>query len=93
MNECPITTDSTYKKAAAQKPVLNRPNEAPDLTKSADLRNLDRVLIRGVAWTAVVKWLTQVVTWGTTIIVGACSSIGLWLGRNGGNLYQFVYTV
>ncbi len=49
--------------------MLNRPNEAPDLTKSADLRNLDRVLIRGVAWTAVVKWLTQVVTWGTTIIV------------------------
>jgi O-antigen/teichoic acid export membrane protein len=34
-----------------------------------DRKNLDRVLIRGVAWTAAVKWLTQIVTWSTTLIV------------------------
>jgi len=34
-----------------------------------DQKNLDRVLVRGIAWTAAVKWLTQIVTWGITLIV------------------------
>ena len=35
----------------------------------ADLRNLDTVFVRGVAWTATVKWITQLLTWGTTVVV------------------------
>jgi len=41
----------------------------PDLKRTANLRNLDRVLVRGVAWTATIKWLTQVATWGMTLVV------------------------
>ena len=32
-------------------------------------RELDRSLVRGMAWTGAVKWVTQVATWGVTIIV------------------------
>ena len=45
------------------------PEVSPDLGKTASSVNLDRVFVRGVAWTAAVKWLTQVVTWGMTVIV------------------------
>jgi PST family polysaccharide transporter len=31
--------------------------------------DLDKVLVRGVAWTAAIKWLSQVFTWGTTVVV------------------------
>jgi len=34
-----------------------------------DQERLDGVLARGVAWTAAAKWLTQIVTWGITLIV------------------------
>src|SRR5437879_381520 len=54
-------------------------------------RTLDKILIRGVAWTAAVKWLTQVVAWGTTLIVArllAPSDYGL-IGM-GGILLNFV---
>jgi len=41
----------------------------PDPKRAADLKNLDKAFVRGVAWTAAVKWLTQVLTWGITVIV------------------------
>jgi len=34
-----------------------------------DQKKLDRILVRGVAWTAIVKWATQIATWGATLIV------------------------
>jgi O-antigen/teichoic acid export membrane protein len=34
-----------------------------------DTRDLDRSLVRGVAWTGAVKWLSQVFTWVGTILV------------------------
>jgi O-antigen/teichoic acid export membrane protein len=37
--------------------------------KTGGQKSLDRILIRGVAWTAAVKWLTQIFTWGTTVVV------------------------
>jgi O-antigen/teichoic acid export membrane protein len=51
-----------------------KPTPAPsDVTahsrRTADLRNLDNVFVRGMAWTASVKWLTLVVTWGMTVVV------------------------
>jgi O-antigen/teichoic acid export membrane protein len=46
----------------------NHPNE---LTGAAppDTSSLDRSLVLGVAWTAGMKWLTQVVSWGSTLLV------------------------
>jgi teichuronic acid exporter len=34
-----------------------------------DRETLDRSLVRGVAWTGSMKWLTQVATWGATLVV------------------------
>lgn len=46
----------------------------PDVRSSAapsdaDRRTLDRSLAHGVAWTGAVKWVTQLLTWASTIIV------------------------
>jgi O-antigen/teichoic acid export membrane protein len=41
----------------------------PSFQGSLDKKKLDSVLVRGVAWTAIVKWATQIATWGTTLIV------------------------
>jgi O-antigen/teichoic acid export membrane protein len=38
-------------------------------SSTANSRDLDNSFVRGVAWTASIKWLTQVVTWGMTVIV------------------------
>src|SRR6185503_3324729 len=38
-------------------------------TASTDTASLDRSLVVGVAWTAGMKWLTQVVSWGSTLLV------------------------
>ena len=35
----------------------------------SDTRSLDRVFVRGVAWTAAIKWATQLATWGVTVVV------------------------
>jgi O-antigen/teichoic acid export membrane protein len=44
-------------------------NVTSDARRTAHLKNLDSVLVRGVAWTAAVKWFTQVITWGMTVFV------------------------
>jgi O-antigen/teichoic acid export membrane protein len=41
----------------------------PDTRQAANPNKLDSALVRGVAWTAAVKWATQAITWGTTVIV------------------------
>lgn len=47
----------------------NFPEALPPLQGLVDQRKLDRVLVRGVAWTASIKWATQIATWGTTLVV------------------------
>ena len=32
---------------------------------------LDRSLVRGIAWTGGVRWLTQLVSWGATLVVAS----------------------
>lgn len=32
-------------------------------------RTLDRKLVKGIAWTGGVKWLTQIISWGVTLVV------------------------
>lgn len=55
--------------ASSAKPT-HGPKDVPfDQRRAAELRHLDNVLARGVAWTAAVKWLTQMVTWGATVFV------------------------
>ena len=34
-----------------------------------DRETLDRSLVRGVAWTGGIKWITQIVTWFTTLLI------------------------
>lgn len=55
--------------ASFLKPTQGFQDMPPEQTRRADLRNLDKVFVRGVAWTAAVKWLTQVITWGMTVVV------------------------
>lgn len=55
--------------ASSVEPTLSLQVTPAALKRTADLRNLDKVLVRGVAWTAAVKWLTQVLTWGMTVVV------------------------
>jgi O-antigen/teichoic acid export membrane protein len=50
-------------------PLLESEDISLETKGTANLRNLDRLFVRGVAWTATVKWLTQVLTWGITIAV------------------------
>lgn len=50
-------------------PALGPSDVSADLKKKADLRNLDQVFVRGMAWTATVKWVTQVMTWGMAVVV------------------------
>jgi PST family polysaccharide transporter len=40
---------------------------APEQT--SDLKKLDKALASGVAWTAGVKWISQILTWGMTLLV------------------------
>lgn len=60
-----------YDKERLQNASLLKPPQGVslDVKRTADLSDLDKVLVRGVAWTAAVKWLTQVFTWGTTVVV------------------------
>ena len=34
-----------------------------------DRASLDRSLVRGIAWTGAIKWITQVAVWGSTLVV------------------------
>ena len=57
--------------------------------EKVDIRGIDRSLMRGIAWTGMAKWSTQLVTWGATIILarlltpaafGIVSMASLYLG-------------
>jgi teichuronic acid exporter len=41
-------------------------DEGPD---QLDRESLDHSLVRGVAWTGTVKWITQIATWASTLVV------------------------
>ena len=44
----------------------------PDLTptpQDAATRELDRSLLRGIAWTGAMRWATQVLSWASTLVV------------------------
>jgi O-antigen/teichoic acid export membrane protein len=49
------------------------PQRAPEGLRrdfeEARTRDLEKTFVKGVAWTAAVKWTTQLLTWGTTIVV------------------------
>lgn len=37
--------------------------------ETVDIRGIDRSLMRGIAWTGMSKWSTQLVTWGATVVL------------------------
>ena len=45
---------------------------APDLSEDERRENrhaIDRSLVQGIAWTGGVKWLVQILTWASTLVV------------------------
>lgn len=53
----------------SSEPTFDSQHRPPDPTRATTTRNLDNTLVRGIAWTAAVKWLTQALTWGITVVV------------------------
>jgi teichuronic acid exporter len=49
--------------------VVDAPLTTGSVLSSADKRNLDRSLVKGVAWTGGVKWVSQVVAWASSLLV------------------------
>jgi PST family polysaccharide transporter len=45
------------------------PPTGPEETPAAETKRLDRSLVRGMVWTGSIKWISQVVSWITTILV------------------------
>ena len=45
------------------------PGQQPDMTSASSSRELDRSLVHGMAWTGIMKWSGQVLTWVATILV------------------------
>jgi O-antigen/teichoic acid export membrane protein len=45
------------------------PLDTVPVPASSNTASLDRSFVRGIAWVGSVKWLVQLVTWGTTIVV------------------------
>ncbi|HUN62519.1 MAG TPA: lipopolysaccharide biosynthesis protein [Candidatus Sulfotelmatobacter sp.] len=59
-------------KGLAEAPVVPTPLPTEAVATSqpgTGVRELDKVLLKGVAWTATVKWITQLMTWGMTVMV------------------------
>ena len=57
---------------STQEPVVPAPAGDPTPTRT----QLDRALVRGVAWTGGLKWATQLVSWGITIGLARILSLG-----------------
>src|ERR1035438_5343565 len=53
----------------AELPLDKLPDKVQE-NKVQDQRNLDTKFAGGLAWTAGVKWATQVLTWGSLIVIG-----------------------
>ncbi len=44
-------------------------NDSPPVANGNERKTLDRSLAKGVAWMGSVRWLTQILTWASTLIV------------------------
>jgi len=61
-------TDAT-RTAPGAEPAAAAESAAGAAGAAADAKALDRSLVQGVAWTAGVKWLSQILSWGSTLVV------------------------
>ena len=50
--------------------------EAPPASPAPAGRELDRSLVKGIAWTGGSKWVTQTVRWASTLVVARLLSLG-----------------
>jgi O-antigen/teichoic acid export membrane protein len=48
----------------------------PEVPAPPDSRELDRSLVRGIAWTGASKWATQLIRWGSTLAIARLLSQG-----------------
>jgi len=67
------TTSPTHFQADVTDPSLSQPIPVAEADtrghRPLDRASLDRSLVRGVAWTGSVKWLTQLAAWASTLVV------------------------
>ena len=59
-------TDPSSSLQLPEHPVLPKAPHGPPTEERLDQKTLDRSLVRGVAWTGAVKWLTQLAAWVAT---------------------------
>src|SRR5215217_2008474 len=60
-----VVSDSVGRSVQKVRPLqMARPDR--DQAAAADL---DRSLVKGIAWTSVVTWLSQILSWGSTLVV------------------------
>ena len=54
----------------AKEPAVEQASPSPAPATPATARHsLDRSLVRGIAWTGAIKWLSQLLSWVSTIVV------------------------
>jgi O-antigen/teichoic acid export membrane protein len=63
------TSDYGKSTVVPAEPALGVHEMLTDLIRPANSRGLDSAFVHGIAWTAAVKWLTQAITWGITVLV------------------------
>lgn len=64
-----IGPDKVRQSENATARVSSSPNILLDSDGAINHKALDKALVHGVAWTAAVKWVSQVLTWGMTLVV------------------------
>lgn len=52
-----------------QPEAANAEGKVSSTSHGSESVTLDRMLVRGIAWTGAVKWLSQLLTWASTIVV------------------------
>lgn len=52
-----------------QSGAVDAETKASSTSSGSETESLDRTLVRGIAWTGAVKWLSQLLSWASTIVV------------------------
>lgn len=59
----------TVRNIVMARPGVDAETKASSTSPGSESESLDRTLVRGIAWTGAVKWLSQLLSWVSTIVV------------------------
>lgn len=59
----------TVRNIVMARPGVDAETKASSTSPGSESESLDRALVRGIAWTGAVKWLSQLLSWVSTIVV------------------------